>query len=176
MKQYDTNNSGVLERHELKSLMLDTSRAHGYQNISIDDADVNGLMELSDCSRDDVIDKAEVLNALEMWQKHMKVLPQIEPFFVKYDKDKSGWLDFAELKLLLIDLNDGVEVDDEDVNWVLTKADQVGGKLGDGKISKFWEMKKVIALWYAHEKKAAEERAEEERARQQMVSACCVLH
>merc|ERR1712216_272750 len=43
--------------------------------------------------------------------------------FERFDTNKSGALDKAQLKEFMSDLNDGEPVDDSDVDWLVQKAD-----------------------------------------------------
>lgn len=136
----DKNKDGILQKSELKELMV-------YINDGkyVDDQDVDDLMVLCDKSKDGAIDKSEFLSTVMLWNAYVQTLPDMEALMNKYDADHSGKLDATELKKLLTDLNDGIAVDDDEVSWVLKNADL----LGDGKIGRL-ELEKAIAVWFHH--------------------------
>lgn len=156
--KYDTDHSGALDKEQLKTLMLDFSKTLGFNDTSVSDADVEDLLKMCDRSETGDLNRHEVILGIKLWRRHLSVLSDIAPQFAKYDKDDSGRLERKELKKLLTELNDGIEVSEGEVNMVLQNAD----KLGNGKIGRM-EMEKALSCWYTHMR--------EERAN----SACCTI-
>mmetsp|Transcript_38440 Transcript_38440/g.104109 ORF Transcript_38440/g.104109 Transcript_38440/m.104109 type:complete len:129 (-) Transcript_38440:54-440(-) len=72
-------------------------------------------------------------------------LQEMEDKLSTYDKSGTGALSKTELKDLLVDLNNGAEVQDQEVDWVMAEADI----FGDGQIHKT-ELVMAIAAWYSH--------------------------
>lgn len=158
------SNKAKLDTGQLKELMMGFGKIIG-NNYVAGEADVDDLMKLCDRDKSGDLDQSEAEWAMNVWQRHLKVLPDIAPYFEKYDKDKSGRLDKNELKELLTELNDHIQVHDVDVLMVLANADTIA----DGKIGGL-EMKRAIAYWYTH----MEEELKEKQAHAAN-SVCCIL-
>lgn len=135
--QLDKDGNGTLDREELKQLMQEL------HNKSVNDDEVEYLMVKFDTSNNGGIERKEMEKMLFQWQTYVQALPEVEAFFTKYDTDGSGRIEPDELKKLLTELNEGNVVTDEDVAWVMERADVTG----NGAITKM-EMKRALALWY----------------------------
>lgn len=155
-EKYDKNKSGGLSKDELRALMEDIHTSVGMGGRGVEAQDVSDLMRMCDQAKDGVIDRGEVLFAVELWHKHLKAWPAIEPVFDKYDANQDGRLTKDQLRQVLLELNDGVEIDNRDIDWILKEADL----LGDGYIGKL-EMEHALSLWY------------HEVERRQLNSICC---
>eukprot|EP00420_Gonyaulax_spinifera_P032983 CAMPEP_0197891248 /NCGR_PEP_ID=MMETSP1439-20131203/27773_1 /TAXON_ID=66791 /ORGANISM="Gonyaulax spinifera, Strain CCMP409" /LENGTH=196 /DNA_ID=CAMNT_0043511333 /DNA_START=80 /DNA_END=670 /DNA_ORIENTATION=- len=136
---YDTNKSGDLDKDQLKKLLSDDS---GEQ---IDDIEVEYYMHRFDRSNEGGINKDEVEGVLMSFHCYIKHRAMAEEYLVKYDSSKTGALTREELKALLTDLNDGLPVNEEGVDFVLKEADL----LGDGKIEKP-EIVRAVTMWYCY--------------------------
>jgi Ca2+-binding EF-hand superfamily protein len=68
----------------------------------------------------------------------------------QFDKDNSGRLDKSEMRLLMIHLNGGKEVTDEEVDRVFNQADK--SKTGDLKLK---EIVEASSIWSAMLKEKA---------------------
>ena len=62
MTQYDTNNSGNLNKEQLKNMMTDLN-----DNIEPTDAEVDTILKIADTSLNGSIDRWEVRRAVEEW-------------------------------------------------------------------------------------------------------------
>mmetsp|Transcript_26743 Transcript_26743/g.54748 ORF Transcript_26743/g.54748 Transcript_26743/m.54748 type:complete len:128 (-) Transcript_26743:460-843(-) len=71
-------------------------------------------------------------------------------FMSQFDTDKSGRLDKSQLKLLMEHLHNGIEVPQEDLDRVFTKADK--SKTGDLKLK---EIVEASSIWSAMVKEQA---------------------
>jgi Ca2+-binding EF-hand superfamily protein len=145
LDKYDTNTEGELERQHLKSLMsdlLESSKGVGYV---VEEQDVDDLMKICSPAHRGTIRPNEILRAVDIWQRYLKVLPEIEPMFSKYDTNQDGRLNVRELKRLLVDLDHGVVVDDSDVEWVLQQINC----WDERKIGKL-DMERVLYIWPSH--------------------------
>lgn len=157
-EKYDKDQNGVLQKSELKSLMEDLGRDLGGGEFqTVDKQDVIDLMKMCDSNQDGVMQREEVLWAVQVWRKHVRCWPKIKLMFEQADTDHSGRLNKTELHKLLVSLNDGIAVNEQEVDLILKSAD----KLGDGKISHL-EMENMLSVWYLH----VEDRQQ---------SACCSL-
>lgn len=142
MVKYDDNRDGKLGRDELKCMMQDIAK--GKKDCKPpSEEDVDDLLKMTDTSEDGSIDLDEVKWALELWQNYCSTMPKVEPYFLKYDKDRSGALDREELKKLLTELNDPEPVDDEELDEVMRDAE----KTGDGDIGRL-ELQLALTIWY----------------------------
>lgn len=140
LQNYDADGNGVLDKDELKKLMIDMN-----DGKEVADADVDDLMVLCDKTKEGSINKDELLFAIKMWSDHLKTLPKLEPLMFKYGMHQTSKLDKNQLKKLLEALNDGIAVTDDEVSWVMENA----GQLGNGHIRRL-ELEKAITLWYNH--------------------------
>ncbi|KAF4666965.1 putative global transcription activator SNF2L2 [Perkinsus chesapeaki] len=141
--KYDTNKSGQLGHDQLTQLLRDYN---GNENPSSDEVDF--ILKVADTDNTSSIEKDEVLYALKVWNTYRHAKHRIEEYFDKYDFTRDGYLDRDELKLFLVDLNDGFEVTNDEVDWVFTRADV----LGDGKIHQV-EFLSAISAWYFSDQK-----------------------
>merc|ERR1712113_1012628 len=95
------------------------------------------------------------MGAIEAWDCYQKEFAEgnsnghIKECFELYDTDKTGKLDFDQIKALMIDLEGGrtkrapLYVSDIDVEWMLNKADIVGDGCLNGK-----EFPLALCAWY----------------------------
>ena len=113
-KQMDADGNGTLNWDELVSLFKELN---GSKTVSEDEVDY--LFCKFDVSENCGIERNEMDKMLYDWQSYIKSLPEIMPILDKYDVDCSGRLERDELRKLLSDLNDGLPVTDQDVDWVL---------------------------------------------------------
>lgn len=159
-KKYDTNNSGKLEEDQVKALLtdMDSSTPPGTQPS---DDELKFIIKCVDKEEDGCLTRNEVKFALRAWQILIKKRKEIETALEKFDKSGTGKLDKSELKEYLTSLNAGIEVADDEVEWVLSQADI----FGDGAMSKP-ELTMATAAWYSHVKQKEKEQAQ---------SACCTV-
>ncbi|KAF4701578.1 hypothetical protein FOZ63_022926, partial [Perkinsus olseni] len=104
---------------------------------------VEFILKVADTDGTDAIGQDEVLYALKVWSTYRHAKERIREYFEKYDFTRDGYFDHDELKLFLVDLNDGFKVTKEEVDWVFSRADV----LGDGKIHEV-EFLSAVSAWY----------------------------
>lgn len=94
------------------------------------------------------VDAGEVPYAVRIWKGYLDNKEHLEQMFEKYDPEKKGHLEFAQLKTLLTDLTDPGEPPptDKEVSQVLYEADRKGGEM-EGSLKKV-ELMYAISLWY----------------------------
>lgn len=94
------------------------------------------------------VDSGEVAYAVRIWKGYLDNKEYLEQTFEKYDTEKKGHLEFAELKTLLTDLTDPGEPPptDKEVSQVLYEADRKDGEV-EGSLKKV-ELMYAISLWY----------------------------
>merc|ERR1712118_633123 len=91
------------------------------------------------------IDLSELKSAMAAWNTYTTTRTNLEEAIAKFDKSGTGKLEKAELKEYLIYLNEGLPVEDAEVDWVLSEADV----MGDGAVAKT-ELCLATAKWYIH--------------------------
>ena len=130
-KEADTDSSGFIEKDELKAVLTEMAKSEGLEAPT--DDQVDRRMKALDISGDGKISFAEFLNFLAT----MKVMLICATVFAEVDADKSGTIDKAELKTVLVSLyaKQGLDAPtDDEVNEYMTALD----KSGDGVID-FYE-------------------------------------
>lgn len=157
MLKYDTNNSGKLEEDQVKNLLtdMDSSTPPG---TPPSDEELKFIIKVSDRADDGCLERKELEFALHAWRILTTKRKEIETTMETFDKSGTGKLEKPELKEYLTALNGGIEVDDEELDWVLEQADI----FGDGVMSKP-ELTMATAAWYSLVKKKEQQ------------SACCTL-
>lgn len=126
-------------------------------------------------SRGGTISFTEFKVAIKSWKTYMENKATIDSVFEKYDQDKTGKLEFEDLKLMLKDLNEGVTPADHEVWQVLDKATGRPKSTGEGGIRQptksfdgvgRMEVLYAITVWYAQE---------EQRQGEVAISGCCAV-
>jgi len=80
--KYGTSGSDVLHRLQLKILMADINETIGadlIRSTTVDDQDVDDLMKICDPSSRGSINRQEVLWAVEVWRRRLRMLPRSKP-------------------------------------------------------------------------------------------------
>lgn len=108
---------------------------------------VDFIMRAADASGDGAIDEFELQQAVSAWKNWSHSATMLGDLVTKllkeFDTDMSGSLNRTQFKLLLKKLNDGVDVEEEEVNKIINEAD----KRGNGAID-MEEVYPALALWY----------------------------
>jgi Ca2+-binding EF-hand superfamily protein len=131
------SSDGDINDNELRwILMLGSkhSKAENRYRGSMKDLDIE---KVALCS-----DSFEVV--MESWITYVKNKPTIEGIFQKFDVDRNGSLSRSEVSSMLAMLNDGVPPSEEDTEWVITSADEIG----DGEGIETPEVLQLISAWY----------------------------
>lgn len=168
MNKYDTNNSGKLEEDQVRRLLTDIDD-HTPPGTPPHDEEVQFILKVADQEGDNCLTLEELQFALRTWHTFTKMRANMEAAIDKFDKSGEGTLSKDELKAYLTSLNDGNEVSDSEVTWVLKEADL----FGDGVISKP-ELVMATSAWYCHAEKRAED-APPPAAAPPTHSQCCAL-
>lgn len=148
LEKWDKSGTGSLSFDELKKWLSDNSpegEATDEETMWI--ASIANLHRLGDraSAATASILPQDFITAYSAWISYKECKDDIEAKFAKYDTDSSGSLDKAQLAKLLTDLNDGVEPTSQEVDWVMSEADQIGS----GTITKP-ELQKATSLWYSY--------------------------
>jgi len=120
MKKYDVNESGDLDRSQLKQLMTD------YNNkVEPNEEEVSFVLKMADArSTGSVSDENEIKEAVSAWKGLQRDMDLINARYEHYDNNQSGMLEKGQLKVLLQDLNEGIPPTKAEVEWVLAAADK----------------------------------------------------
>ena len=81
---------------------------------------------------------------MESWITYIKNKPTIDGIFKKFDVDRNGSLSRDEVASMLTMLNDGNPPNEEDMEWVIQSADEIG----DGEGIETPEVLQLISAWY----------------------------
>eukprot|EP00746_Dinoflagellata_sp_MGD_P013310 gnl/MRDRNA2_/MRDRNA2_128705_c0_seq1.p1 gnl/MRDRNA2_/MRDRNA2_128705_c0~~gnl/MRDRNA2_/MRDRNA2_128705_c0_seq1.p1 ORF type:complete len:202 (+),score=68.68 gnl/MRDRNA2_/MRDRNA2_128705_c0_seq1:84-689(+) len=152
MHKYDTDKSGKLNEDQMRKLLTDLDSSTP-PNTPPSEEELRFVIKLVDKENDGCVDRNEILYALRAFAVLTKKRTEIEEALSKFDKSGTGKLEPPELKAYLTSLNGGIEVDDDEVQWVLSQADI----FGDGAMSKP-ELVMATSAWYVHIKKEEEKK------------------
>lgn len=176
--RYDKDKSGVLDRSQVMDIMtdLDGSTPHGTRPS---EAEVDFVMNHTSPPITQVSSLEELGDMLAMYHAYSEHKTMVHDLWVKHDKDKSGALDLPQLKTLLEELNEGVEVSDEEVQLLMSHYDT--DHSGDLKVEC---VELLVHTWYVqHEEEEAEQKrqsfrksqSESQEKKKQSESACCAI-
>lgn len=150
--KYDLNQNGTLERNQIHLALTDIFKRLGVHN-GVTEADVDNFIKDYDKNKDGRVSWSDFMNmyALNFYSscpgEHLptEISVPIDEIFAKYDHDKNGLLDYAELTECLQDVFNKLGVDSkatlEDVKEFFKDYDVNG----DGQITKA-DFKKVYAI------------------------------
>lgn len=153
LEKYDTDKSGKLDREQLTSMLtdLDSSTPPG---TAPSDEEVKFILASADFTgttfgfADGCIGTEEIVDAIVAWQTWTSHREYIDGVFEKFDAEKNGQLNKAELKAYLTQLNGDVDVTDHEVAWVLKISDLSH----TGQLNKP-EVLRATAEWFVYVKK-----------------------
>uniref|UniRef100_A0A6U4KF53 EF-hand domain-containing protein n=1 Tax=Hemiselmis andersenii TaxID=464988 RepID=A0A6U4KF53_HEMAN len=159
LKSWDKSHTGTLSYDELKAWLTSMN-----QGAPPSDAECMWVMRMAidktpgmDMVQD--LTQAHVTpkyfgRAAQSWLAYQETKSEINAVFKKFDTDSSDSLDRAQLKQVLTALNDGGDPADEELDYVLKRADVIGS----GNITKP-ELAMAISLWYTLEEQHNMERS-----------------
>mmetsp|Transcript_97863 Transcript_97863/g.277383 ORF Transcript_97863/g.277383 Transcript_97863/m.277383 type:complete len:206 (-) Transcript_97863:407-1024(-) len=144
MKTYDTDRSGKLDINQLRKLLtdFDITTPRGTEPSQ---SEVDFILTVADMEGDGCISLGELEYALKVWTSYTKRRSDMEAKMREFDVSGTGVLEKNELREYLKSLNDGREVSDCQVDWVMDEADV----FGNGTIHTT-ELVMATAAWYAH--------------------------
>jgi len=174
MKDFDKSEDGRLDKSELGDLLQQVNKG-----VRPTEEEINWVFSVADSSdgpqgKNNTISISELKIAITSWKTYMDNKPAIDSVFEKYDQDKTGKLEFFDLKNMLKDLNDGHEPQDNEVWEVMHKATGKSGNAADidhsltsaegvGRM----EVLYAITVWYAQE--------DQKQSEVTMSSSCCLV-
>lgn len=140
-RMYDADGSHKLELDDVRKLLTDMAKGTPPTEEEI-------AFIVKTCDKENAngaIDRSELKEAILAWRHYTGMRDVLQEAMDKYDKSGDGKLEKREMKMYLEDLNGGIAVTDEEVDWVLSQADL----FGEGAISKP-ELMMAAAVWHAH--------------------------
>ena len=136
--RFDRNRSGRLDYRELRNalaaLSLDTSHSHAAKILTRYDSDQNGLLELDEF--------ANLCRQLREWQ-WATCPPDVRDTFLRFDANKSGRLNYAELRNALQAL--GFDTSHHHSAGILSKYDR--DRNGALEIEEFANLCRQLREW-----------------------------
>eukprot|EP00285_Hemiselmis_virescens_P007958 CAMPEP_0173394002 /NCGR_PEP_ID=MMETSP1356-20130122/23978_1 /TAXON_ID=77927 ORGANISM="Hemiselmis virescens, Strain PCC157" /NCGR_SAMPLE_ID=MMETSP1356 /ASSEMBLY_ACC=CAM_ASM_000847 /LENGTH=262 /DNA_ID=CAMNT_0014352151 /DNA_START=92 /DNA_END=877 /DNA_ORIENTATION=- len=159
LKSYDKGHTGSLSFDELKAWLTSIE-----QGVTPSESECKWVMRMA-IDRTPGLDMPNDLmeafvpakyfgRAAESWLAYKETQGEINAVFKKFDTDDSGWLDRDQLKQVLTTLNAGGAPAEQEVDYVLKRADVIGS----GNITKP-ELAMAISLWYTLEEKHEKSRS-----------------
>jgi Ca2+-binding EF-hand superfamily protein len=142
--KYDVNSSGKLQEPEVRLMLtdLDCSTPPGTEPT---DEEMRFILSVADRDDDSLISREEIEYVMDAWCILHSQRSQMEAALREFDASGNGKLEKPELKKYLTSLNGGIDVPDDEVDWVMSQADV----FNDGAISQT-EMVMATAAWYAN--------------------------
>jgi Ca2+-binding EF-hand superfamily protein len=143
------NNQQNMTAPELREFMEEYVRElEGSEHRVVTDEEVLYVLKVADTLGTGEIRVAEIVKAVATWQTLLLDQELIDSRFELYDHDSTGTLSKPQVAELLKDLNGGVAVGQDEVDWVVGQADgKAEGEL-DGRVD-HGELRVVLAVWYS---------------------------
>lgn len=155
-RKYDQDHSHKLDAQELRNLLFDLNKVEPSQD------EIDFIIKLCDVKkRNNSIDFPELKHAITAWREYCSKRLAMQEALEKFDTSLSGKLEKEELREYLVHLNGGVHVTDEEVEWVLDKANI----FGDGACS-VPELAMATSAWYVHL---------QEKEEKETTTKCCTI-
>jgi len=144
LQKYDADHSGKLERNELSQLLMDYDFSSNNPRLPSEE-ELNLIFSVTDPkhSSEDSIDLGHLKPALQEWKGYLQMREPLKVVFSEYDVSGTGKLEPCELKEYLKTMNGNKQVSDEEVDWVLSRADISG----DGACSSLTELYLATKSW-----------------------------
>lgn len=143
-EKYDADGSNFLEESEVRQLLTDLDMTTPAGTAPTDD-EVHFVLAIADLNHDGSLSLDELSRGVAVWEIYTSKRKDMSDVLRKYDKNGNGLLEKTELKEYLKDLNNGIEVDDQQVEWVLHEADV----LRTASLNQC-ELVVAAAVWYQH--------------------------
>jgi Ca2+-binding EF-hand superfamily protein len=150
-----------LDDDELRSALL---AAHPDKSDMVTKEAIDFVKSVADVSKNNVIDKNEIIAAVQAYTTYIDRKDEINRVLQKYDTNHDGKLDEAEVKVLLKALaGEDLEVTEDDIQLVMNMCDASRNKAIDQD-----EIRQCLAFWYgqlADKEKAAHEASHSSRSK-----------
>jgi len=148
LKTYDLDNSGALDKKELKSLLQDYSN----RDKPVSDADVSYVMMVADKNHDDTIDQQEILYGLGAWHAWNHMPMSVGATFTRKNIGQGLPLPSMEaLHEVMVILNESQPVERDELEYVHSLAVGLGAT---AECATNEQMRRAIAPWYMNIERA----------------------
>lgn len=145
--KHDVDNTVSLGPCELRSLLRDVSLEKTGRPTEPTDDDISFILKTCDKDGTSSIERSELKFAISAWDLYLDTKQHADSIFDKYDRNRSGRLERAQLRAYLLDilaLEGEYGISEADVDFVLKVADETK----DGSINKM-ELHKATACFVA---------------------------
>lgn len=115
----------------------------------IDAGEIDWIMAMADDNHDHKIGVGEFVRFKIALAGYLNARERIRNYLCEFDANGDAKFQKDELQKLLTSLNDGIQVPDSQVEWVMRNV----GKQYDGNSIAIPELEKAINLWYNHAEK-----------------------
>ena len=95
---------------------------HMNDGLEVSEWSVKFVLSVAGVEKESSMDRGEVFEALAIWRTLRGVQHEVDSSFDRYDENQSGVLEERQVKNLLTDLNEGHEVSQAEVAWVMNWA------------------------------------------------------
>eukprot|EP00747_Dinoflagellata_sp_TGD_P214160 gnl/TRDRNA2_/TRDRNA2_87051_c0_seq1.p1 gnl/TRDRNA2_/TRDRNA2_87051_c0~~gnl/TRDRNA2_/TRDRNA2_87051_c0_seq1.p1 ORF type:complete len:222 (+),score=43.90 gnl/TRDRNA2_/TRDRNA2_87051_c0_seq1:127-792(+) len=143
-KEYDKDKSGTLKVEEICAFLTDNNLSTP-AGTPPSDEELQYILKVSGADANSCILFAGFIDLVTQWGVYVEQRQRLEEDIKRFDTNGTGKLERTELREYLKSLNDGVDVTDEEVEWVMSEADRIS----DGSCSK-QELVLAAAAWYAY--------------------------
>jgi len=152
LKKYDTSKSGGLKYEELKLFL---GELHSGCTSEITEGEVKWVIQMATPQKEIFtpgewelglrqLEGPSLEVAAKEWLQYLRNYDEISEVFDRHSNDHSGFLDRSKLKAVLVELNEGHEILEDDVDKVMSQASIVS----HGQVSKP-DFVKAISVWYS---------------------------
>lgn len=145
MECYDQDQSGELDREELRRMLRDYAEAIYKRQATPNDDDLDFIIFVVSSGLQAHVSCENAMNATHIWSDMLEQGPKVKKLLKKYDTDGSCTIEAGELRKLLREMNDFEEVLPATVTWIMA----MGDSSGDGQLNAE-ELVRAIAAWYGH--------------------------
>lgn len=136
---YDSAGKGYINQRELRELLKTLSGP----SEPVEPAEVNWIMFIADKDKDSRIVPGDIPAVKAALIAYLKARRRVRKVFDKYDISRDGILHRNEVKNMLVDLNDGLSIGEDELTWVLDNT----SKFRAGALAKP-EVEGAISFWY----------------------------
>lgn len=119
----------------------------GHETRVVTQEEVLYVMKVADRLGTGEIGATEVAVAVATWKALVADQQELDAKFGTYDRDSNGSLTRSQVREVLTDMNGGVTPTEDELDWVIKKADgKADGEL-DGRVDP-GELRVALAVWY----------------------------
>lgn len=111
----------------------------------VEDTEVDWVLAMADKDNDHMVARIDLKEIKVALLQYLNARTAVKAKFKKYAKKGEELLDREEVRALLTDLNDGIKIDDTELDWVLHNT----AKFRHDCLAKP-ELERAISFWYNH--------------------------